>query len=115
MTKPTIVAAGLIGAYRDSPHFVPTLGQGPFLWAIVAVVLVGLVAAAGGAIVQVVAWIGALVNPNQLQDKLWFALTLTLGLMGLGLPIMIAYLIAAPDGYEGPHTRVPPRPLAPTP
>ena len=103
----TGVAIGLMlaygGTFTSAPNgegydFVPT--QDGFFWTMVGIIVAGFFVAVAGAIVQFVAWIGALVNSYQLQDKLWFVLTLVLGLIGFGLVVMIAYLIAAPDGYE---------------
>jgi hypothetical protein len=101
------VAIGLMlaygGTFTSAPNgegydFVPT--QDGFFWTTVAIIVAAFFVAVAGAIVQFVAWIGALVNSYQLQDKLWFLLTLILGLIGFGLVVMIVYLIAAPDGYE---------------
>jgi hypothetical protein len=101
------VATGLMlaygGTFTAAPSgngydFVPV--QDGFFWSMVAVLCVaGLIVIAGG-IVQFVAWIGALVNSYQLQDKMWFTMTLLLGVLGLGLIAMIVYVIGAPDGYE---------------
>ena len=62
----------------------------------------------GGAIVQFVAWIGALINTWQLEDKLWFVLLLVLGLVRFEFVIMLIYLFAGPDGLArrpAPATR----------
>lgn len=110
------------GTFTSAPNgegydFVPT--QDAFFWSMVGIIVTAFFVAAAGVIVQFVAWIGALVNSYQLQDKLWFVLTLILGLIGFGLVMMIVYLIAAPDGYEekeriaGTSAQVPPA-LAPT-
>ena len=119
------VATGLMFAYGgtftsassgNGYDFVPT--QDAFFWTMVGVIMAGFVVACVGAIVQFVAWIGALVNSYRLQDKLWFVLTLILGLIGFGLVMMIVYLIAAPDGYEekarfaGTRVPTPPTPVA---
>ena len=40
------------------------------------------------------AWIGALLNTWQLEDKLWFGALLVGGLLGLGVVAMIAYSLA---------------------
>ncbi len=116
------VAIGLMlaygGTFTSAPNgegydFVPT--QDAYFWTMVAIVVTGFVVAVAGAMVQFVAWIGALVNSYQLQDKLWFVLTLILGLIGFGLVVMIAYLIAAPDSYEAPERIArTSAPLAPT-
>jgi hypothetical protein len=95
--------------------FVPR--QDAFFWTMVGVISVGFFVAVGGALAQFAAWIGALVNSYGLQDKLWFLLTLILGLIGFGLIVMIVYLIAAPDSYEEKRElggTAAPAPLVPT-
>lgn len=97
--------------------FVPTPG-GTF-WSTVVLICVGGLIALSGIIAQFVAWVGALVNSYQLQDKMWFLLTLLLGLIGFGLVVMIVYLIAAPEGYPekarsaAPASANAPRPTPP--
>jgi hypothetical protein len=81
--------------------FVPTYDS--FFWTTIALMIAGGVAAAIGGLVQLVAWIGALVNTYQIQDKTWFAVLLAGGVLGLafgllGFAAMVAYLIAGPDG-----------------
>jgi hypothetical protein len=74
-------------------------------WAMVLLGFVGVVAMVGGAIAGLVAWIGALLNTVQLEDKIWFVLLLVLGLFSFGFIAMIAYVIAGPDSTrEGPTT-----------
>jgi hypothetical protein len=51
-----------------------------------------------GSIAGLVAWIGALINTAQLDDKAWFVVLLVLGLLSFGFVAMIAYVIAGPDG-----------------
>lgn len=73
-------------------------------WAMVLLGFVGVVAMVGGAIAGLVAWIGALLNTVQLEDKIWFVLLLVLGLFSFGFIAMIAYVIAGPDSTrEGPN------------
>jgi hypothetical protein len=67
-------------------------------WAALGLVLVGSLAVLAGAVAGVASWIGALLNTWQLEDKLWFAALLALGLCGLGVVAMIAYVVAGPDG-----------------
>jgi hypothetical protein len=67
-------------------------------WAALGLVLVGSLAVLAGAVAGVASWFGALLNTWQLEDKLWFAALLALGLLGLGLVAMIAYVVAGPDG-----------------
>jgi hypothetical protein len=129
MTKPTItklwlaglvvLAVGLVvtgvgvglmlgygGHFVPAPggngsDFVPTL-DGLF-WATVGLVTAGVFVAVAGLVVQLAAWIGAVVNTYQLTDKTWFAVLLAGGLLGLvfgvvGFAATVAYLIAGPDG-----------------
>ena len=51
-----------------------------------------------GALAGLVAWIGAVLNTAQLEDKTWFIVLLVLGLLSFGFVAMIAYVIAGPDG-----------------
>ena len=69
----------------------------PMAWSMIGGMVVGGLAIAGGAIAGLVAWIGALLNTAQLDDKLWFILLLVLGLFSFGLVAMIAYVLAGPD------------------
>ena len=64
----------------------------------VTLVVVGSLAVIAGAVAAVVSWIGALLNTAQLDDKTWFVSLLVLGLFSLGLPAMVAYVLAGPDG-----------------
>jgi hypothetical protein len=103
-------------------EFVPSY-DGVF-WSAVAVITLGFLAAVVGGVVQLVAWIGGLINTYQLQDKTWFAVLLVGGVLGLmfgltGFAAMIAYVIAGPDGMAVPKARlqvpgVGPGSLAPT-
>ena len=67
-------------------------------WTALGLLIVGLVAILGGTVAAVVAWLGALLNTWQLDDKAWFASLLALGLLGFGVVAMIAYVVAGPDG-----------------
>jgi hypothetical protein len=69
-------------------------------WTLTVITILGGMVALVGGLVQLVAWVGALANSWQLADKLWFLLTLVLGLVGFGLVVMIAYIVAAPDSYD---------------
>jgi hypothetical protein len=94
--------------------FVPSYDG--FFWTTIGIMIVGFVVATIGGMVQLVAWIGALVNTYQLPDKTWFAVVLAGGLLGLALGVvgfaaMVAYLIAGPDGMTAGQ----PRNLAPAP
>jgi hypothetical protein len=96
----------------NSYDFVPKM-DGFFWMTIWMIVLGGIVAAIGG-VVQLAAWIGAVVNSYLLPDKTWFSVVLIGGVLGLffgliGFAAMIAYVVAAPDGtpYKQPHIPAP--------
>lgn len=85
----------------SSYTFVPTLDS--FFWTTVVVIVAGAVLAGVGGIIQLAAWIGALVNSYRIPDKTWFTVLLLGGVFGLafgliGFAVMVAYVIAAPDG-----------------
>jgi hypothetical protein len=69
-------------------------------WTALGLVIVGSLAILGGTVVAVVSWIAALLNTWQLDDKMWFASLLALGLLGFGVIAMIAYVVAGPDGTK---------------
>jgi hypothetical protein len=110
------------GTFTTAPtgqgyDFVPAM-DGAFWLSIAGIVLGGVLAAVGG-IVQFVGWIGAMVNTYALQDKSWFGILLAGGVIGLffglaGLAVMIAYLIAGPDGTAVQQKRTPIGALAPS-
>ncbi len=81
--------------------FVPTLG--PFFWWTVGLICAGGLVLVAGAIVQVVAWIGALIDTYDSPDKTWFVVLLIGGLLGLlgvvlaPFAVMVVYLISGPD------------------
>jgi hypothetical protein len=103
-------------------NFVPSYDS--FFWSMVAVIALGSFAAAIGGLVQLVAWIGGLVNTYRLPDKTWFAVLLIGGVLGLtvsliGFAAMVVYLVAGPDGMALPKAESPvqgarPGSLAPT-
>lgn len=114
-----------VAAASGNNYFVPTTDS--FFWTTVGFMILGGVIAIGGAIAQLVAWIGALVNTYALQDRTWFVVLLAGGLIGLAFglvqfAVMIAYVIGGPDGMPSHERRVQtyeppmsgPTPLAPT-
>ena len=70
----------------------------PLAWTMVGLGVVAILAMIAGFVGGLVAWIGALLNTSQLQDKTWFVLLLVLGLFSFGLVAMIAYVMGGPDG-----------------
>ena len=106
------VAAGLILAIAALATALATdaidVGGGDYIdvnggsgaWTALALVIVGTLAVLGGTVAAVLSWIAALLNTWQLEDKLWFASLLVLGLLGFGVFAMVAYVVAGPDGTE---------------
>jgi hypothetical protein len=98
------VAALWVGLASDAVDFggdyVIDVNGGSGAWTALALVVIGSLAMLGGAVVAVVSWLGALINTWQLEDKLWFSALLGLGLLGVGVVAMIAYVVAGPDGTE---------------
>jgi hypothetical protein len=83
-------------------------------WTALALVIFGSLVLLGGTVAAVVSWLGALVNTWQLEDKLWFASLLVLGLLGFGVVAMIAYVVAGPDGTKQGMTPALAVPAAPS-
>lgn len=110
-------------ATGNGQEFVPRLDG--FFWTTVGFTVVGFTIAVVGGIIQLAAWIGALVNTYQIEDKAWFIGLLIGGLLGLGSGIigfaaMVAYLVAGPDGVRAQAPQTPmftpaPYPTAPAP
>lgn len=86
------------GAFVMSGPDVVGVQATPMAWTILAIGIVAVLAMIAGFVGGLVAWIGALLNTSQLQDKTWFVLLLVLGLFSFGLVAMIAYVIGGPDG-----------------
>lgn len=114
------ISLGLMLA--NGGHFVPAVGgngsdfvptMDTYFWTTVVLTTVGFGVAAVGGVVQLAAWIGAVVNTYQLPDRTWFIVLLAGGLLGLafgliGFAAMVAYVVAGPDGTA---TREPTFPL----
>ena len=95
-----VIAAFANGGFvLEGPDVVGFNGT-PFTWWMIAFMVVGGLAVVGGAIGGLVAWIGALINTAQLDDKAWFILLLVLGLLSFGFIAMVAYVLAGPDGTK---------------
>ena len=102
------------GHYSPAPtgngyDFEPVLDA--FFWTMLGLTITGFICVLAGGIVQLVAWVGALTNTYQLQDKTWFAVLLGGGLLGLafgliGMATMLAYVIAGPDGTAVRQTQM---------
>lgn len=109
--------AGTIGY-----NFIPDING--FFWTTIGIVVVGGLITVIGSVVQLVAWIGALFNSYMLPGKAWFMLLLLGGVLSIvlvpvGFAVMLAYVVAAPDGVLYRQTQLPttmqqPGSLAPT-
>jgi hypothetical protein len=111
-----IVAIMAIGVAMANEVFVmdgndsAAIQGGTLAWALIWLIVVGALAAAGGVIAGFVAWIGAVLNAWQLDSKAWFVGLLLLGIFNFGFIAMIAYVIAGPDGRATPAVRPAPAP-----
>lgn len=102
-------------------QFTPDLNG--FFWTTIGVIVTGGVIALIGSIVQLAAWIGGLVNSYLLPDKTWFLILLLGGILSfavapVGFAVMLAYVVAGPEGIGYRTQPQPPvqhaQPLAPT-
>ena len=127
----SLALASHIGAFTVNYQYNNYVPDGTF-WALVSFIILGGIAVLGGIVVQFVAWIGAVLNTNQLVDKTWFNVLLWCGiaaivlslLSGLGALVgwvlMIVYLVSGPDGMAVAPMLLratptePPKTLAPT-
>jgi hypothetical protein len=91
---------------------VAAIQGGALGWSLVGLAILGGLAAAGGVIAGFVAWIGAVLNTWQLENKGWFVGLLLLGIFNFGFIAMIAYVIAGPDGKAAAAARISPAPVA---
>jgi hypothetical protein len=74
--------------------------SGTGLGGALAMLAVAGVVIGGSMLLGLIAWIGALVNTYQLEDKTWFLVLLVLGLWSFGFVAMVAYVVAGPDGMR---------------
>jgi hypothetical protein len=81
---------------------------GSLAWLLIGLAVLGVLAAAGGVITGFVAWIGAVLNTWQLENKGWFVGLVLLGIFDFGFIAMIAYVIAGPDGKAAAAGRAAP-------
>jgi len=103
LTIAAVLIAYFSGAFIINGQDVTGIQPTPQAWTFVVLGLVGVLSLVGGAIAGLVAWIGALLNTAQLEDKTWFILLLVLGLLSFGFVAMLAYVIAGPDGARRPY------------
>src|SRR5512133_3009674 len=107
-----VVAGGLAYAngnfVMDGPDVVGVRST-PGGWALILLAVVGLLAVLGAVVAQFVAWIGAVINTAQQQDKTWFVVLLVCGLLSFGFIAIVIYLIAGPADPQ-PAPALPPIP-----
>jgi hypothetical protein len=75
-------------------------------WVMIGLAGVAILVLIAAAVTQFVAWVGAVINTAQLQDKTWFIVLLVSGLLSFGFIAMLIYLIAGPADPQ-PITVVP--------
>lgn len=106
----SLALASHMGAFAANYQYQYTVyvPDGTF-WALISFIILGGIAVLGGLVVQIVAWIGAVINTNRLEDKTWYNILLWLGIAGivlgllsgvgaiLGWVLMIVYLVGGPD------------------
>lgn len=79
-------------------------------------IVLGLLAVSLGGVLTFVGWVLALIASALIDRWGWFAVLLVLGLLSLTLPVMLAYVLFAPDrraNQAGYQRHVPPPPQAP--
>jgi hypothetical protein len=103
------VAGGLAVAnssvVKNGPD-VTAIHATPLGWVMIGLAGVAILVLVAAAITQFVAWVGAVINTAQLEDKTWFIVLLVTGLLSFGFIAMIVYLIAGPEDPQ-PITAVP--------
>lgn len=137
-----MIAGGLVALFSSlalayhigaltSPRPTITAVPDSTFWALVSFIILGGIAFLGSLVVQIAAWVGAVINTNRLVDKTWYNILLWCGLAaivlnafgGLGILIgwvlMLVYVVGGPDGMAGTPLLLratPPEPktLAPT-
>jgi hypothetical protein len=80
--------------------YVVDVNGGAGAWTALGLVAVASLLLLAGTVAAVLSWIGALLNTWQLEDKTWFAALLALGLLGVGVIAMIAYVVTGPDSTD---------------
>lgn len=76
-------------------------------WVLIGLGALAVLVLLAAGVVQVVAWVGAVLNTAQLENKGWFVVLLVTGLLSFGFIAMVMYVIAGPDGTK-------PQPLPPS-
>jgi hypothetical protein len=91
-----VVQAIASGVVTIGGAAIVTVNGGPFAGTLIWLVVAS-AAMAVGTLAALVAWIGALLNTVQLEDRTWFVVLLVLGLFSFGWIAMLAYVLFGPD------------------
>ncbi len=129
----TLALVSHIGTLTNNFQPGVTMYPDVYFWTLISFIVLGGIAVLGGTVVQLIAWIGAVINTNHLVDKTWFNIMLWVGVAAIvlslltaglgtlvGWGLMIAYLVGGPDGMAvepmllRPTAPEPPKTLAPT-
>lgn len=105
----------IVGTYGY--NFTPDING--FFWTTIGIIVFGGMVTLIGSVVQLAAWIGALFNSYMLPSKAWFLILLLGGVLSLvlapvGFGVMLAYVVAAPDGVVYRQTQLPTATQQPT-
>lgn len=65
-------------------------------WITLALGVLAALAMVTAAVTGFIAWLGAVIDTSQAEDKTWFIVLLVTGLVGLGAVAMVVYVIAGP-------------------
>jgi hypothetical protein len=107
-----LLAAALLVAYANGSFImrgpdVVGLHASAFTWSMAGLAIIGILAVIGGAVAQIVAWIGAVLNTFRLEDKTWSIVLLVLGLFSFGFIAMVVYVLVGPDGAHASARQTP--------
>jgi hypothetical protein len=94
----TVVVGAASGAFTMDGTDISGIQSSGVSASLVVPVAIAVLALIGGGLAQFVAWVGALVNTAELQDKTWFLVVLLLGLLSFGFVALLVYVLAGPDG-----------------
>jgi hypothetical protein len=92
----------------DGPDVIG-IKAGALPWTLLALMALSMLILLPAAIVQFVAWIGAVLNTANLPDKTWFVVLLVAGLLGFVFIATVAYVIAGPDGLKAKEETLAPQ------
>jgi len=86
------------GSIREVNGEVSSIHFGLLGWIAAFIAIIAGFVMIAASIVQLISWIGAILNTWKLPSKGWFAFVLIAGLLSFGYVGMIGYVLAGPDG-----------------